>query len=142
MGACTPAGNAALRILTERWRRAGQPDAVWEFHGARLAAPGIAVMVGDLLVDAGRCFACSHRHGEGDRCLSFRFEPELFECIAHDAGRRAGFTHNRLPPLRSIRAVWARPKPGARTRKFAAARRAWRPPGRAGGFLDRARRRR
>lgn len=45
------AANPALRGLTERWCRAGLADAVWEFHGARLAAPGIAVMVGDLLVD-------------------------------------------------------------------------------------------
>src|SRR5262245_51372595 len=44
-------GNPALRTLTERWRRAGAADDIWEFHGARLAAPGIAVMVGDLLVD-------------------------------------------------------------------------------------------
>ena len=45
------AGNPALRTLTERWRRAGCDDDLWEFHGARLASPGIAVMVGDLLVD-------------------------------------------------------------------------------------------
>src|SRR6476659_8661923 len=53
-----------------------------------------------LLISAGHCFACSHRHGEGDRCLSFRFDPELFDRIAHDAGAKALFAHNRLPPLR------------------------------------------
>jgi AraC family transcriptional regulator len=61
-----------------------------------------------LLVSAGHCFACSHRHGEGDRCLSFRFEPELFERIAHDAGSKAEFTHNRLSPLRPLAPLTAR----------------------------------
>jgi AraC-like DNA-binding protein len=61
-----------------------------------------------LLVSAGHCFACSHRHGEGDRCLSFRFEPELFERIAHDAGSRPEFTHNRLSPLRPLAPLTAR----------------------------------
>ena len=72
-------------------------------HGTSLLSEGSY-----LLVDAGHCFACSHRHGEGDRCLSFRFEPELFERIAHDAGRRAGFAHNRLPPLRPLAPLTAR----------------------------------
>src|SRR5438477_6866556 len=72
-------------------------------HGTSLLAEGSY-----LLVDAGHCFACSHRHGEGDRCLSFRFEPELFERIAHDAGRRADFAHNRLPPLRPLAPLTAR----------------------------------
>src|SRR5437588_733312 len=72
-------------------------------HGTSLLSEGSY-----LLVDAGHCFACSHRHGEGDRCLSFRFEPELFERIAHDAGRRADFAHNRLPPLRPLAPLTAR----------------------------------
>jgi AraC-like DNA-binding protein len=61
-----------------------------------------------LLVNAGHCFACSHRHGEGDRCLSFRFEPELFARIAHDAGAKPAFAHNRLPPLRDLSGLTAR----------------------------------
>jgi AraC family transcriptional regulator len=61
-----------------------------------------------LLVNAGHCFACSHRHGEGDRCLSFRFEPEVFDRIALDAGARPAFAHNRLPPLRDLAALTAR----------------------------------
>ena len=72
-------------------------------HGTSLLSEGSY-----LLVNAGHCFACSHRHGEGDRCLSFRFEPELFERIAHDAGRRGGFAHNRLPPLRPLAPLTAR----------------------------------
>src|SRR3954469_2957193 len=61
-----------------------------------------------LLVNGGHCFACSHRHGEGDRCLSFRFEPALFERIAHDAGAKPAFAHNRLPPLRDLSGLTAR----------------------------------
>lgn len=61
-----------------------------------------------LLVSAGHCFACSHRHGEGDRCLSFRFEPDLFERIAHDAGGMAEFAHNRLSPVRPLASLTAR----------------------------------
>jgi len=72
-------------------------------HGTSLLSEGSY-----LLVDAGHCFACSHRHGEGDRCLSFRFEPELFERIAHDAGYRMDFAHNRLPPLRPLAPLTAR----------------------------------
>src|SRR5205085_12311585 len=49
-------------------------------HGTSLLSEGSY-----LLVNPGHCFTCSHRHGEGDRCLSFRFAPELFERIAHDA---------------------------------------------------------
>ncbi len=72
-------------------------------HGTSLLSEGSY-----LLVSAGHCFACSHRHGEGDRCLSFRFEPELFERIAHDAGRAMSFAHNRLPPLRPLAPLTAR----------------------------------
>jgi AraC family transcriptional regulator len=66
-------------------------------HGTSLLSEGSY-----LLVNAGHSFACSHRHGEGDRCLSFRFEPDLFERIAHDAGAKAMFAHNHLPPLRDL----------------------------------------
>jgi AraC family transcriptional regulator len=72
-------------------------------HGTSLLSEGSY-----LLVNAGHCFACSHRHGEGDRCLSFRFAPELFERIAHDAGTNPVFSHNRLPPLRDLSGLTAR----------------------------------
>ena len=77
--------------------------AVRDRHGTSLLSEGSY-----LLVEAGHCFACSHRHGEGDRCLSFRFEPALFERIAYDAGRRTSFAHNRLPPLRPLAPLTAR----------------------------------
>src|SRR5262245_30056564 len=76
-------------------------------HGTSLLSEGSY-----LLVNAGHCFACSHRHGEGDRCLSFRFEPELFERIAHDAGAKPSFAHNRLPPLRDLSGITARARQG------------------------------
>lgn len=56
-----------------------------------------------LLGDAGQAFECSHQHGEGDRCLSFQFEPALFARLAHDAGAaRPAFDTDRLPPLRAL----------------------------------------
>ena len=61
-----------------------------------------------FLVEAGRCFVCSHRHGEGDRCLSFQFTPDIFARIAHDAGAKPAFAHNRLPPLRALSNLTAR----------------------------------
>jgi AraC-like DNA-binding protein len=72
-------------------------------HGTSLLGPGSL-----FLVEAGRCFVCSHQHGEGDRCLSFKFEPELFERIAHDAGAKPEFAHNSLPPLRELSPLTAR----------------------------------
>ncbi len=76
-------------------------------HGTSLLSEGSY-----LLVNAGHCFACSHQHGEGDRCLSFRFAPELFERIAHDAGAKPAFAHNRLPPLRDLSGLTARARQG------------------------------
>lgn len=62
-----------------------------------------------LLVDAGRCFECSHEHGQGDRCLSFQLEPALLEEVVRDTGvRRLAFGLDRLPPLRELSAVAAR----------------------------------
>lgn len=62
-----------------------------------------------LLVNPDRAFECSHPHGEGDRCLSFQFSPELFEHLAHEAGAaRARFEHHRLPPLRQLARLTAR----------------------------------
>jgi len=78
-------------------------NVVRDRHGTSLLSEGSY-----LLVSAGHCFACSHRHGEGDRCLSFRFEPELFERIAHDSARQTAFAHNRLPPLRPLAPLTAR----------------------------------
>jgi AraC family transcriptional regulator len=62
-----------------------------------------------LLVDAQRPFECSHRHGEGDRCLSFQFETALLEEIVAGAGvSRLGFEQDRVPPLRILAPLLAR----------------------------------
>lgn len=45
-------------------------------QGSGLLAPG-AVLLGNH----GRCFACSHEHATGDRCVSFHFAPEYWEEI-------------------------------------------------------------
>jgi AraC family transcriptional regulator len=56
-----------------------------------------------LLGAAGQPYECSHQHGEGDRCLSFQFTPELFESLASDAGsKRLDFERDSLPPLRAF----------------------------------------
>jgi AraC-like DNA-binding protein len=83
-------------------------------RGASLMSSGAL-----LLGNEGQAFECGHDHGEGDRCLSFRFEPELFGRVARDAGvRRPMFAHDRLPPLRvlaplAVRAAAALGRPDA-----------------------------
>ena len=55
-----------------------------------------------LLGNPGQAFQCGHRHGEGDRCLSFRYAPEYFEQLAAAAGvrhRKSKFHMLRLPSL-------------------------------------------
>jgi len=62
-----------------------------------------------LLGNAGDSYECSHEHGEGDRCISFQFAPELFERIASNVGvSRSRFEHGRIPPLRSLNPLLAR----------------------------------
>jgi AraC-like DNA-binding protein len=73
-------------------------------HGVSLLSAGSL-----LMLNAGHAFECSHRHGEGDRCLSFQFEPALFERLAHEAGATsARFSAQRLPPLRALAQLTAR----------------------------------
>jgi AraC family transcriptional regulator len=73
-------------------------------RGSSLMSPGAL-----LLGSAGQTFECSHPHGEGDRCLSFQFDPELFERVAHDAGASSvAFDRDRLPPLRALAPLMAR----------------------------------
>jgi AraC family transcriptional regulator len=73
-------------------------------EGATLMSPGAL-----LLANPDHAFECSHEHGEGDRCLSFQFHPELFERLAHDAGAsRERFDRTRLPPLRALAPLCAR----------------------------------
>ena len=72
---------------------------------------GSALMSAGTLIlgNAEQPFECSHEHGEGDRCLSFQFAPELFARLAHDAGApRFRFDRDRLPPLRPLAGLTAR----------------------------------
>ena len=58
-----------------------------------------------LLGNAGQPFECGHEHGRGDRCVSFRLSPDLFERIAIEAGAPPSsrrFRVPRLPPLREL----------------------------------------
>jgi AraC family transcriptional regulator len=72
--------------------------------GRALLTPGAF-----LLGDVGGCFTCGHEHGEGDRCLSFHFEPAFFENIAAAAGAcRMRFDRNSLPAHRGLAPLAAR----------------------------------
>jgi AraC family transcriptional regulator len=64
-------------------------------HGSAVLAPG-ALLLGNSF----HCFECSHDHGVGDRCLSFRFAPEFLEAVgaAVPGARRISFPGPRLPP--------------------------------------------
>jgi AraC family transcriptional regulator len=73
-------------------------------HGSSLLSAGSL-----FLGSAGRTYECSHQHGEGDRCLSFQFQPHLFERLAHDAGASGiAFERVSLPPLRALAPLTAR----------------------------------
>ncbi|HTR63442.1 MAG TPA: AraC family transcriptional regulator [Candidatus Binataceae bacterium] len=72
--------------------------------GSVLMSPG-AWLLGNL----GGTYECSHEHGQGDRCLSFQFDPALFDRIARDAGVSTPlFRSSRVPPLRAITPLAAR----------------------------------
>jgi hypothetical protein len=67
-----------------------------------------------FLGSTGQAYECSHRDGEGDRCLSFHFDADVFERLAHDAGvARAGFDRQSMPPLRVLAGLTARAGDGA-----------------------------
>ena len=82
---------------------------------------GRALMTaGSLMLGGhGNRFECAHRHGEGDRCVSFWYAPDYFERLAADAGARGTerrFNVPRVPPLRPLSALVARVFAGARGR--------------------------
>lgn len=72
--------------------------------GRSLLTPGALLLGG-----AGGCFTCGHDHDEGDRCLSFHFEPAYFEDIAAAAGARTmGFMSASQPARRNLAPLVAR----------------------------------
>jgi AraC-like DNA-binding protein len=83
----------------------------FQYRGSA-AGPGRELMTpGSLLLgNPGQCFVCGHEHGQGDRCLSFRFSPEYFAAITRGVrrGRRDRFGMLRLPPVRELSPVIAR----------------------------------
>lgn len=72
-------------------------------HGSSLMSSGTL-----LLGNAGHAFECSHEHNDGDRCLSFQFDEDLFERVAHDLGAAPKLNIDRLPPLRDLAPLSAR----------------------------------
>ena len=60
-----------------------------------MLAPGALLLGNDC-----HCFECSHEHGVGDRCLSFRLAPEFLEKVAGSVPgvRRTSFSVPRLAP--------------------------------------------
>ena len=64
-----------------------------------------------LLGNAGRSFECGHEHGQGDRCLSFHYDADLFERIAAESGAsrsERAFSRLRLPAVRETAPLVAR----------------------------------
>jgi AraC family transcriptional regulator len=64
-----------------------------------------------LLGNAGQTFECQHDRGAGDRCVSFRYQPEYFDSLLDTEARRlrgGRFAHVRVPPLRELAPLVAR----------------------------------
>ena len=79
------------------------------FQYRTASSPDVLVPGSLLLGNHGQAFECKHDHSSGDRCLSFRFEPDLIEQLAADTGvtdRR--FRVGRIPPIRDIAPLVAR----------------------------------
>jgi AraC family transcriptional regulator len=76
----------------------------------RAPAGSVLMTAGSLLLgNRGQCFECGHEHGEGDRCVAFRYTPDCFERLAADAGvSKAGFDRARLAPSRPLAPLVAR----------------------------------
>jgi AraC-like DNA-binding protein len=62
-----------------------------------------------LLGNPSQSFECGHEHGSGDRCLSFKYDPEFFEQLAFDRVRlrRSEFSVLRVPPVRATASMVA-----------------------------------
>lgn len=141
MPADAPSPPIAMRLLGqgEGWSvsevvcRAGPADPSFEerHDGFTIAAvlagrfgyhsaPGRALLHPGafLLGNHGACYECGHEHGAGDRCVSLRLSPELFEEIAGFTAGTAGFRFSSpiMPALPTLAAdiVTAEALAGAR----------------------------
>lgn len=107
---CT--SGAEDRPFEERHTRVGVAIVLAGSFDYRAERPRELLTPGSLLLgNAGACFECGHRHGRGDRCLAFQYEPELFARLAADAGAGRAerrFRSPRLPPLRAMARLAAR----------------------------------
>ncbi|RJF90366.1 helix-turn-helix domain-containing protein [Sphingomonas cavernae] len=65
-------------------------------QGSALMAPGAL-----LLGNPETCFECGHEHSTGDRCIAFRFAPELVEEVVAGMAdvRTTHFARAAIPPL-------------------------------------------
>ena len=91
--------------------------------GRELLTPGAL-----LLGNTGDCFECGHRHGAGDRCISFRYAPAYFERLAADAGLASGqlnFRRARVPSQRALSPLIARACAGASADSGGASEAVW-----------------
>lgn len=61
-----------------------------------------------FLGNPGEDFECHHRHGAGDRCLSFQYEPEFLARLAREAGAAPRFATVQLPATRALAPILAR----------------------------------
>jgi len=64
-------------------------------HGRHLMTPG-SFMLGN----PGECFECGHEHAVGDRCISFHYEPGVFERLLGSESNGA-FQTSRIAPVRA-----------------------------------------
>lgn len=64
-------------------------------RGRHLMTPG-SFMLGN----PGECFECGHEHAVGDRCISFHYEPGVFERLLGNASN-AAFQSSRIAPVRA-----------------------------------------
>jgi AraC-like DNA-binding protein len=72
--------------------------------GHELMTPGSL-----LLGNAGEFFECGHEHGEGDRCISFHYDPAYFDGIVTPvAAGRTFFRVPRVPALGALSPLVAR----------------------------------
>lgn len=76
----------------------------------RCGTGGELMMPGSLLLgNAGDYFECGHEHGEGDRCISFHYDPGYFESITMPAAaKEARFRVPRIPALEALSPLVAR----------------------------------
>ena len=82
----------------------------FQYRGSRSNGREVMTPGSILLGSPGQAFQCSHEHGAGDRCLSFRFAPAYFETIAEGSrvsDVRRVFRSLRLPPVPTLSGVVA-----------------------------------